>query len=244
MTASVNNGSSLFTNKHSVKPHLLQETGGLAAEINDVRKDVSSALLPMFCLTVDEFIDPAAADADGIKKSIASAAAIAVYEGTALDGAVGSAVMVPPRNVTVTSSTHANIDAVAVAFEGTDINGDALTESITLTNGGGDTAKPGAKAFKTVTKITVPAQSGTGGALTFGFGLLLGLSKKLKIRAGASAVNSIYMENEAGTIKAVGAATGAYAVASVGLPNGTYSPLAPADAGKDYAIVYEYDPTA
>jgi hypothetical protein len=152
--------------------------------------------------------------------------------------------MVPPRNVTVTTSTHADIEAVKVKFEGVDINGAAISEEITLTNGGGDTAKPGAKAFKQVTKITVPAQSGTGGALTFGFGLLLGLSKKLKQRAGASAVNSIYMENEAGTIKAVGAATGTYAAASTGLPNGTYSPLAPADGGKDYAIVYEFDPTA
>jgi hypothetical protein len=79
MTASVNNGSSLFTNMHALKPHLLQETGGLAAEVNDIRRDVSSALLPLLCLTVDEFTDPAAADADGIKKSVASAATDQVY---------------------------------------------------------------------------------------------------------------------------------------------------------------------
>lgn len=180
-------GSGLFSDQSPLKPHLLRGAGGLAGEVADLRRDVLEAMGPMSAFTVEEFTNLAAADADGIKTSIASAIADVTYSGVALNGVVGAGTMSPPRNITITTSSHANIDAVDVLVTGTDVNGAIMTEEITLTNGGGATNE-GVKAFASVTSILVPAQSGTGGALTFGFGGIVGLAKKLAVRAGASAL--------------------------------------------------------
>jgi hypothetical protein len=219
---------------------LVRGTGGVAGEVADLRDDVKDELGPLAALVVEEFVDPALADTDAIKTSIASAAAEEVYEGADLNGLVGEGEMDPPRNLSVTTSAHTDIDAVDVAVEGVDVNGDAITEDITLTDGGGVTDL-GAKAFKKVTKITVPAQSGAGGLLEFGFGTILGLGKKIVSRAGALAVLT---EIEAGTVKAGDALAGTYADAATGAPNGTYDPGVAPDGANDYAVYYEHDPTA
>lgn len=182
---------------------------------------------------VEEFTNPATADVNGIKESIASAASEQTYTGSDLDGAVGEGTMSPPRNITITTSSHTDIDAVGVVVTGTDVNGDTISETITLTNNG-NTTDVGAKAFATVTSIVVPAQTGTGGALEFGFGDLIGLGKKAKDMAGEPVV---LCEVEAGSI----VATGTFATASVGAPNGTYSANNAPNASRDYALVYLVD---
>jgi hypothetical protein len=233
-------GSGLFGNQSPIKKHLVRGTGGVQAEIRDVREDIGTVLAPMCALTVEEFTDPPAADIDAIKTSIASSAAQQVYSGTALNGVVGRNTMSPPRNITVTASSHADIDAVGVLVEGKDVNGRTISETLTLPNGGGSTVL-GQKAFASVSRITVPAQSGTGGLLSFGFGDLIGLGKKIVSRAGALAV---LMEIEAGVVMAADAITGVFADPAVGEPNGTYLPATVPSGANDYAVYYEYDPTA
>jgi len=234
-------GSGLFSDQQGVNPAKTQAgKSGLPGEVGDLRRDVSLVLADVVALTVEEFTDPAAADVDAIKASFASAAAAQSFSGTDLDGAVGTGTMSPPRNITITTSTHADIDAVDVVITGLDINGATLTETVTLTDGGGAT-DVGAKAFASVTQVDIPAQSGTGGAIQIGFGALIGFSKKLKSRAGAPVVT---YENEAGTVKAADALAGTYADAATGAPNGTVSPATAADGSNDYAYIYEYDPTA
>lgn len=230
------NGSNLWTSQRAVKPHLVRGTGGVAAEVGDLRDDLTRELAPLAALTVEEFTNVAAADPNGIKTSIASSDAIQTYTGAALNGVVGAGTMSPPRNITITTTTHADIDAVDVVITGLDINGDTQTDTITLTDGGNAT-DVGTMAFASVSSIVVPAQSGTGGALEFGFGDVIGLGKQIVTRAGlATAIKEI----------AVGAVVtnGVFVAAATSGPNGTYEPNTVPNGTNDYALYYEYDPTA
>jgi len=182
---------------------------------------------------VDAWTNPAAADTNAIKTSIASSASPASYSGADLNGVVGVGAMSPPRNITITTSSHADIDAVVVVVTGTDIDDNALVENITLTDNGGVT-DAGVKAFKTVSQIDVPAQSGTGGTLEFGFGTSIGLTKKAKTRAGMLVA---LQEIEAGSV----VATGTFGLAATALPYGTYTPNTAADGANDYVLAYEVD---
>jgi len=233
----MSNGSGLFGNQGPKKPHLVVGKTGVAGEVTDLRSDLAGDLGALAAFTVDEWTNAAAADVDAIKASFASSASAEDFSGADLDGVVGVAEMVPPRNVTFTTSVHADIDAVAVVITGTDINGAALTETVTLTDGGGTDV--GAKAFSTVSRIEIPAQAGAGGAVEIGFGVLLGLGKPLLARAGAEAV---LMENAAGTMLAADAITGTFVAAASSAPNGTYSPSAAPNGTNDYAVWYEFAP--
>lgn len=233
--------SRLFGSRNPVKPHLTAG-GGLAREVADLRSDIEGALNQLESqggyLRTDEFTNPAAADVDAIKTSIASAASIQTYSGAALNGVVGATEMVPPRNPTVTTTLHADIDAVVVVFAGKvrDAAGDlvARSVSVTLTDGGG-TTDAAVDVLSVVESITVPAQSGAGGALEFGFGARIGLGAKIKSRAGLLAP---LREVEVGAV----VTTGAFATAS-GAPCTTYTPATAPNAARDYAVTYEVDPS-
>lgn len=84
----------------------------------------------------------------------------------------------PPRNITVTHTTDTTTDALGDAVVvGTDVNDEAITETITV---GADTVATGAKAFKTVTSVATASWVQGGGVsdlLEVGFGTLLGLSE-------------------------------------------------------------------
>jgi len=180
-------GSGQFSSQNAVKQHLLRGSGGIQAEVADLRADIKRDFAANAAVAVEEFTNVPVADVDAIKTSIASSASPVSYSGAALNGVIGAGAISPPRNITITTTTHADIDAVVVVVTGTDINGDALTENITLTDGGGVT-DAGLKAFASVEQVDIPAQGGTGGALTIGFGARIGLGKPLLSRAGLAAV--------------------------------------------------------
>jgi len=91
-----------------------------------------------------------------------------------MNGALGAgAELFPPRNVTLTLSSHADWDATTATVTGTDENGAAVTESLSIPNGGNATVT-GTQMFRTITSLAIPAQSGTGGTFTFGVGSVLG----------------------------------------------------------------------
>lgn len=79
----------------------------------------------------------------------------------AVDVATGITNPAVPRNVTVKGNVSGVIDDVVVT--GTDYAGDAIEETITLN---GTSVVAGAKAFKTITSINVPAQTHTPAAQT------------------------------------------------------------------------------
>jgi hypothetical protein len=84
-----------------------------------------------------------------------------------------------PRSLTVTAGgTAGDIKAGSVRVYGTNYADEEIYEDFTFT---ADTAatKSGVKAFKTVTKVSIPAQDGTGCTFTVGTGSALGLPLKL-----------------------------------------------------------------
>ena len=95
--------------------------------------------------------DAVAADADGILPLTKLGAEAKSIE----DGFTQPAV---PRNVTVVASA-ANV-AGNVKIHGTNFAGESIDETIAL-NATATSAKAGAKAFKTITKIDLPAQTNT-----------------------------------------------------------------------------------
>lgn len=226
-------GSGLFGTQRAATPHLVQGKGGVAGEVADLRADVARVLAPMANIVVEELTNVPAAAANGIKLAIATVAATVTYSGAQLDGAVGGGTMSPPRNITVTTAGSTPADAPATAtINGVDVNGDVISETITVAQTA--TIANGVKAFAKVTSIVLPVADGTDATLAFGFGLVAGLSKKLKARAGN---NSLIREIAAGSV----VTNGTIVAAATGLPNGTYSPNSAFNNTNDYAIYYEAD---
>ncbi len=110
------------------------------------------------------------ADADAIKTSVASSTSEESYSGAELNGAIGAAAMVPARTLSVTTSSNTGSYNIAdpITFTGTDSEGNAISEDLTLTNEDGGETLVTTKAFRTVTSIATPEQNDTGGAFTFG----------------------------------------------------------------------------
>lgn len=92
----------------------------------------------------------------------------------------------PPRNIIITHAAGDTADTLGDAVvDGTDVNDEAIQETITLVSGGVAT---GTKAFKTVTQIVtagwvIDGVEGTPDTIKVGFGDLLGLSRTLSAAA-------------------------------------------------------------
>lgn len=223
-------GSNLFANQYPAQARF-SKPGGVKGEIADLRRDVAATFLGLVAVGVDEFTNPAAADADGLRAAITSAITAIDYDAEDLTGAIG-AVFTYPRNVTVTCDDSATTWAGSVTFTGLDIDGNVITEAVALTN---NATTAGAKAFKEITAVHIPAQENTSGTITLGMGALLGLSRTIKSRAG---VQSVISEIAAGSR----VVNGTFAAAATGAPHGTYSPNSAPNGTNDYVVFYEYVP--
>lgn len=84
-----------------------------------------------------------------------------------------------------------------VVIEGTDYNGDAISETIAAN---GANAVEGNKAFRTVTKITVPARNAEGNTISIGFNDKLGLPYKLAHDTVIAAYLDNILESSAPTV--------------------------------------------
>lgn len=86
-----------------------------------------------------------------------------------------------PRNITVTAGgTGGDIKAgTQVTITGTNYNDEVITEDLPAFEADTPATKEGSKAFKTVTKISVPSMDGAGVEITVGWGDKLGLPYKL-----------------------------------------------------------------
>lgn len=81
-----------------------------------------------------------------------------------------------PRNITATTDgTAGDIKAVQVIIEGTNYLDEAITETLPAFTENNKTTVVGNKAFKTVTKIKIPAHDGLGATTAIGYGEKLGL---------------------------------------------------------------------
>jgi hypothetical protein len=120
--------------------------------------------------------DPgASADVDAIITSITSSTGVQTFSGSDLDGVVGAAEMQPARNITLVLSNNADWDATNATLVGINQLGQSVTETLAIPNGGNGTVTS-ANTYISVTSLSIPAQSGTGGTATVGVSALTTLT--------------------------------------------------------------------
>jgi len=127
-----------------------------------------------------------------------------------------------PRNITATAGgTAGDIKAIQVIIEGTDFNDETITETLpvfTVDTGGSVT---GSKAFKTVTKITIPAHDGTGATTAIGYGDKLGLPYLLSHNTCIFSFLNNVLEGTAATVAASASAISSNTIDLNSALNGT-----------------------
>jgi peptidoglycan hydrolase-like protein with peptidoglycan-binding domain len=97
-----------------------------------------------------------------------------------------------PRCLTATAGgTATDIKAIQVVVEGTNYADEVITETLPAFTVDTAGTVQGSKAFKTVTKITIPAHDGTGATTAIGFNEKLGLPYKL----AHNTVLAAYLDN-------------------------------------------------
>lgn len=138
---------------------------------------LTPGLLALFVAAASTLRHPvagdSAVDADAIITAGGSTAGVQTLSGASLDGAVGDDPMRIARNLTFTFTSHADWDATTITVAGKDVDGEYLSETFAVPNGGNATVT-GNALFTQVDSVSIPAQSGTGGAFTMGVGAKLG----------------------------------------------------------------------
>lgn len=85
-----------------------------------------------------------------------------------------------PRNITATAGgTATDIKAIQVIVEGTNYADEVITETLPVFTVDTAGTVTGSKAFKTITKVTIPAHDGLAATTSIGFGEKLGVPYKL-----------------------------------------------------------------
>lgn len=112
----------------------------------------------------------AVADADGVKTSFATVAAVVELDSSDWNGAVlnASSVLDLPRTITVTLSNNADQfstgDIVLTGIRG----GSVVTETLNAANNDGNVTLRGTQIFDQLTGVSLPAMDGTLGTITIG----------------------------------------------------------------------------
>lgn len=189
-----------------------------------------SKMVPIDCY---EMTNPVAAVANGLHAATATTVAVQTLLTANLVAGGIAALLAYPRNVTFTTAGTTPADAPANAvITGTDIDGNALTETVTLAQTA--TIANGVKAFKTITSIVYAAGDGTGATIAVGFGAVFGLPTKPQARAGGIGVVAEIQDGAEPT-------AGTFTTPTTSPPYGTWAPNSAPDGAKDYALYYERD---
>lgn len=105
-----------------------------------------------------------------------------------------------PRNLTITpGGTTGDVKKSDIVVEGTNIKDEPITETFSF-EADATTATVGNKAFKTVTKVTIPAQDGAGATFKIGWGDKLGLPFKISGKPLVFALHNGVPETTAPTL--------------------------------------------
>ena len=223
-------GSGLMSKKRAAKQHLVQGTGGLSGEINELRNDLLSELSTAAAIMIEEFTNPATAAAAALLAATATSVAVQSYTEAQLLAGGKTALADVPRNVTFTTAGGVPADAPATAtIVGFDGEGKAQSEVVNV--GQSATTVAGVKGWSRITSITYSAGDGAGATVSIGFGVVIGLRRTPKSRAGAALPVREIVD---GAFVTTGAMSSA---------NKTYTPATAPDGAHDYAIYYEWDPT-
>ena len=137
-----------------------------------------------------------AADTDGVHAAVTDTGAQQVIT-------TGISNPPAPRNVTATAGgTAGDIKAGQVIVAGTNMEDEAITETLPVFTVDTAGTVTGSKIFKTVTSITIPAHDGTGATTAIGFGDKLGLPYKRDVLPCIAAYLGTTLESTAATIAA------------------------------------------
>lgn len=150
---------------------------------------------------------------NGVHAAVTSAAVPSVVTTAITNPAV-------PMNITATAGGVAgDIKAVQVVIEGTNYNDEVITETLPAFTVDTAGTVVGAKAFKTVTKITIPAHDGLGATTAIGFGAIFGLPYKLT--AAEQAIVKLFNGSaDAGTVAVSSSALCSNTFDPAGVPDG------------------------
>lgn len=199
----------------------------LSTAANDAIGDISANSV----VKVDEWTDPAAVSTTALLGATLITSDPQTVLAAALSSGGKTACATYPRNFTVTGGGTTAHCPTQVVATGTDIDDNALTETLALSGGSGT----GVKAFKTYTSFVFTGATVGDGSCAIGIGKKFGLSKKIKSRAGLPLV---FAEIAIG----VKVTTGTIVAAATSAPYGTYSPSAnPNGTTDDFALAYEQD---
>jgi hypothetical protein len=219
----------------------VDHTGAVATETLALAQTAATATSVKAYKSITSLVYPAA-DGTGATVAIGIGAAF-VYPATAT---VKAAVTVmgaslsqasfqdAPRQLVFTTGGTTPADAPAnVVITGKDINGNDMTETLTLAQTA--TTATSVKYWGKITKLDFPAADGTGATISIGYAATVGLKRKIRSRAGLIATLKEVVNGAVVT-------TGTFAAPSTtDLPNGSYTPASAANDVSDYAIYYDAD---
>lgn len=190
--------------------------------------ELLSRFVPVDCY---ELTDPAAKDAQGLVANFSSAAGTRTDTSFVAGGVAALAAY--PRNVYVTTGAGGTPTQgyTSVVITGTDIDGNALTETISSLNANGTYV--GAKCFKTVTSAAWSGGTGTGATQSLGFHDTFGLPWSVVERTGKPALVRELMDG------APAATAGTLTTAASSAPYGSWAPNTIANGAHDYALYLE-----
>lgn len=185
---------------------------------------------------VDELTAPAATSTTALLTATATAASTQTYLAAALVAGGLTALATYPRNVTFTGGGTTGNCPTSAAITGTDVDGNALTETVALTAGSGT----GVKAFKTITQIVLTGGSGTSGTEAIGIGSAFGFTQTIKVRAHIPHVLDEIYDSSGSSGAFVDPSTATIANATTSPPHGTWTPANAPNGTHNYAITYEH----
>jgi hypothetical protein len=145
------------------------------------------------------------------------------------------------RRISFIFNSHADWDATTIVVRGRDVRGNQISSNILVANGGGTTVTTD-KFFKSIERVTIPAQSGTNGTVAVApFETSLGLD--LDAISDVEAVAVVREASRADSASAWSVPTaGAVDDSSVAnaLPYGAYTPHSsvPMNGVREYVLTY------
>lgn len=224
----MSNGSSLFSNQVSAKPHLVDGHRGVPGEVYDLRRDVARVLASLAALTVDEFTNPAAGGAAALEVATACTTLGRLVTSFLAPGA--AILAAGGRNITITTAGTTPTNGPASALVTGTYLGVAQTETIAGLNAGAATYA-GVKPFDTVTSVQYATALDVDATNSIGIGNGLGVALKPLARAG-------------GVVPIREVVDGALVTTGALTANKLYTPATAPNGAHDYAVYYEYDPAA
>ena len=229
------NGSGLYSD--TPLQRRFTEGGGVQGELGELRRDLK-ALVKLAAITVEEYTDPLAGGAATLLAATATVASVVVLQASDLLQPALLDLAGAPRQITFTTAGATPGDAPANAvIVGVDAQGEALTETVALAQTAATATST--NFFAGITSITYEAADGTAATVSIGTeATKIGLTYPPKARAGLEGV--LTTEVAAGAVVTTGTLTGS----GTDAPYGAYAPAAAPDGSNDYAIYYEFDPSA